>query len=65
MIPLTILDEPVWKEEVSAILDDIDYLSLNSFEYDFIMDVAEKDWLSSKQTDIVATIYKKYIDAEC
>ena len=65
MIPLTVLDESVWKEEVSAILDDIDYLNLNTWEYDFIMDIAEKDWLSSKQTDIVATIYKKYIDAEC
>jgi len=65
MIPLTVLDEPIWKEEVSAILDDIDYLNLNTWEYDFIMDIVEKDWLSGKQTGIVATIYKKYIDAEC
>ena len=52
------------QEEINALLDDIDSLDLTVFEYDFIMDVAEKDFLSKKQKELISVIYKKYIEKE-
>jgi len=56
------IDDNVSTEEINAILDDISNLDLTLWEYDFIMSVAERDWLSDAQADTVTSIYRKYID---
>jgi len=57
-----VIMESEQSEEINAILEDIDNLRLTDWEYDFIMNVAEKEFLSEKQSDIITQIYKKYID---
>ena len=61
---LEIVDGPVVNEELSIILDEMDSLLLDSWSYDFIMDMAEKDWLSNKQSAKITEIYKKFIDED-
>jgi len=34
---------------------------MEEWDYHFIMSVAEKDWLSDRQLDIIENIYNKYI----
>jgi len=58
------IEEPVVNEELSIILEEVHSLPLDIWESDFIMDIAEKNWLSNKQSDKITQIYKKYIDGE-
>jgi len=58
------IEEPVVNEELSIILDELDSLLLDNWEYDFIMDVAEKNWLSDRQSAKITEIYKKFIDED-
>ena len=60
-----LLDIPIeneTQEELNILVEGINSIGLTEWEYDFIMDMAEKGWLSSKQSDIISRIYRKYID---
>ena len=62
-----LLDIPIeneTQEELNILVEGINSIGLTEWEYDFIMDMAEKGWLSSKQSDIIGNIYRKYIDGE-
>jgi len=62
-----LLDIPIeneTQEELNILVEGINSIGLTEWEYDFIMDMAEKGWLSSKQSDIISRIYRKYIDGE-
>ena len=63
-----LLDIPIeneTQEELNILVEGINSIGLTEWEYDFIMDMGEKGWLSGKQSDIISRIYRKYIDGEC
>jgi len=60
-----LLDIPIEneaQEELNILVEGINSIGLTEWEIDFIMDMGEKGWLSSKQSDIISRIYRKYID---
>jgi len=48
------------QEELEILITE--QVNMTEWEREFIMDCAENNWLSDKQSDIIANIYRKYID---
>jgi len=51
------------EEELDIILGEMAELGMDGWEMEFIMDIAERNWLSSKQGAKISDIYRKYIDS--
>ncbi len=52
------------EEELAALLDNLDNLRLTAWEYDYIMSVAEQEFISDKQMFIITKLYLKHIEGE-
>ena len=52
----------VEEEELDIILGEMADLGMDGWEMEFIMDIAERNWLSSKQSAKISDIYRKYMD---
>jgi len=60
-----LLDIPIEnesQEELDILVESSNSIGLSIWEKEFIMDCAERGWLSDKQSDIIGNIYRKYID---
>ena len=54
----------VEEEELDILLGEMADLGMDGWEMEFVMDIAERNWLSSKQSAKISDIYRKYIDGE-
>lgn len=61
---LEVIEETPVNEELNILLDEMECLDLDTWSYGFIMDMADKNWLTPRQSAKITDIYKKYIDGD-